>query len=91
MNPPWRSVLTGATSPFIRLGTLEDFKRFVRKAETLGLEVALDLAYQCSPDHPYVKNIPMVPGVRMVPFSTRKPAEKISKISILWISPRSMA
>lgn len=40
------------------LGTLEDFKRFVKKAESLGLEVALDLAYQCSPDHPYVKDHP---------------------------------
>jgi starch synthase (maltosyl-transferring) len=41
-----------------QLGTLEDFKRLVRKAETLGIEVALDLAYQCSPDHPYVKEHP---------------------------------
>ncbi len=40
------------------LGTLDDFKRFVRKARELGLEVALDLAYQCSPDHPYVKQHP---------------------------------
>ena len=40
------------------LGTVEDFKRFVKKAESLGLEVALDLAYQCSPDHPYVKEHP---------------------------------
>ena len=48
----------GHKSVHPRLGTLEDFKRFVRKAETLGLEVALDLAYQCSPDHPYVKEHP---------------------------------
>ena len=40
------------------LGTLDDFKRLVRKAETLGIEVALDLAFQCSPDHPYVKEHP---------------------------------
>ncbi|MBT3149636.1 DUF3416 domain-containing protein, partial [Streptomyces sp. CHD11] len=32
-----------------RLGTLEDFTRFVRQANTLGLEIALDLALQCSP------------------------------------------
>ena len=38
-----------------RLGTLEDFKSFVSRAKQLGLEVALDLAYQCAPDHPYVK------------------------------------
>jgi len=40
------------------LGTIEDFTAFVKKAEGLGLEVALDLAYQCSPDHPYVKDHP---------------------------------
>ena len=38
-----------------RLGTLEDFKRLLAQAKQLGLEVALDLAYQCAPDHPYVK------------------------------------
>ena len=48
----------GHKSVHPRLGPLEDFKRFVRKADTLGLEVALDLAYQCSPDHPYVKEHP---------------------------------
>jgi starch synthase (maltosyl-transferring) len=40
------------------LGTVEDFNRFVEKAESLGIEIALDLAYQCSPDHPYVKEHP---------------------------------
>ena len=38
-----------------KLGTLEDFKQFVARAKKSGLEVALDLAYQCAPDHPYVK------------------------------------
>ncbi|MGH9545497.1 MAG: alpha-1,4-glucan--maltose-1-phosphate maltosyltransferase [Terriglobales bacterium] len=38
-----------------QLGTLEDFKRLQSRAKQLGLEVALDLAYQCAPDHPYVK------------------------------------
>ncbi len=40
------------------LGTLEDFDRFVASAARLGLEVAIDLAYQCSPDHPYVQAHP---------------------------------
>ena len=40
------------------LGTLEDFRSLVGKAEALGIEVALDLAFQCSPDHPYVKEHP---------------------------------
>ena len=41
-----------------RLGTLEDFDRLVAKAREHGLEIAMDLAYQCSPDHPYVKEHP---------------------------------
>jgi len=41
-----------------QLGTLEDFRQLVRKAKENGLEIALDLAYQCSPDHPYVKEHP---------------------------------
>jgi len=40
------------------LGTLEDFDRFVARARELGLEVALDFAIQCSPDHPYVREHP---------------------------------
>ncbi len=40
------------------LGTLEDFRRLVRKAEGYGIEIALDLAYQCSQDHPWVKEHP---------------------------------
>jgi starch synthase (maltosyl-transferring) len=41
-----------------QLGTLEECRRFVAKAREFGLEVALDLAFQCSPDHPYVKDHP---------------------------------
>jgi starch synthase (maltosyl-transferring) len=40
------------------LGTLEDFRAFVARADELGLEVALDLALQCSPDHPWVTEHP---------------------------------
>jgi starch synthase (maltosyl-transferring) len=40
------------------LGTLEDFGDFVREAEANGLEVAIDLALQCSPDHPWVREHP---------------------------------
>ena len=38
-----------------QLGTLQDFKQLLSRARQLGLEVALDLAYQCAPDHPYVQ------------------------------------
>ena len=37
------------------LGTLDDFRWFREQAERQGLEIALDLAYQVSPDHPYAK------------------------------------
>ena len=40
------------------LGTLEDFDAFVARATELGLEVALDLALQAAPDHPWVKTNP---------------------------------
>jgi starch synthase (maltosyl-transferring) len=40
------------------LGSVKDFDAFVAIARRLGLEVALDLAYQCSPDHPYVQDHP---------------------------------
>lgn len=40
------------------LGSFTDFRYFVRKAKKLGLEVALDLALQCSPDHPWVQEHP---------------------------------
>ncbi|WP_344398140.1 DUF3459 domain-containing protein, partial [Streptomyces longisporus] len=41
-----------------QLGTLEDFAWFVRQAAQHGLEVALDFALQCSPDHPWVHKHP---------------------------------
>jgi len=40
------------------LGTLHDFRDFVQAAHGAGLEVALDYALQCSPDHPYVRERP---------------------------------
>ena len=40
------------------LGTLADFKKLLKQAESHGIELALDLAFQCSPDHPYVKEHP---------------------------------
>ncbi|HMQ31309.1 MAG TPA: alpha-amylase family glycosyl hydrolase, partial [Chloroflexaceae bacterium] len=40
------------------LGTLEEFRALVRAAREHGIEVALDNAFQCSPDHPYVREHP---------------------------------
>jgi len=41
-----------------QLGTLEDFRRLVRAAREKGLELALDFAIQCSPDHPWLREHP---------------------------------
>ncbi len=48
----------GHLSVHPELGTLADFDHFRARAEELGLEVALDLAFQCSPDHPWVREHP---------------------------------
>ena len=40
------------------LGNLDDFRQLVGEAKRLGIDIALDIAYQCSPDHPYVTEHP---------------------------------
>jgi starch synthase (maltosyl-transferring) len=40
------------------LGTLEDFKKLVGEAHKFGIDIAMDIAFQCAPDHPYVKDHP---------------------------------
>ncbi|HSS71749.1 MAG TPA: maltotransferase domain-containing protein, partial [Casimicrobiaceae bacterium] len=57
---PWAigSELGGHKAIHPELGTLRDFKRLVASARKLGIEVALDIALQCAPDHPYVKAHP---------------------------------
>ena len=40
------------------LGTMEDFERLVGEAGRRGMQIALDIAFQCSPDHPYVREHP---------------------------------
>ena len=48
----------GHTAIHPDLGSLEDFAFFGQRARELGLEVALDLAFQCAPDHPWVTEHP---------------------------------
>jgi len=48
----------GHTAIHPELGTLDDFRSLVRAAEERGIAVALDLAYQASPDHPWVREHP---------------------------------
>jgi starch synthase (maltosyl-transferring) len=57
---PWAigSTEGGHTAIEPGLGTLDDFDRFVDTAAHLGLEIALDIAFQASPDHPWVHEHP---------------------------------
>jgi starch synthase (maltosyl-transferring) len=57
---PWAigSAAGGHKAIHPELGTLEDFKRLLVKAGELGMEIALDIAFQCTPDHPYVHEHP---------------------------------
>jgi len=57
---PWAigSEAGGHTAIHPQLGTLEDFRSLVAAAQEHEIELALDIAFQCSPDHPYVKEHP---------------------------------
>jgi starch synthase (maltosyl-transferring) len=48
----------GHTAIHPELGTLEDFHRLLARARDLKIEIALDIAFQCSPDHPWVTEHP---------------------------------
>src|SRR5690606_33925301 len=48
----------GHKSILPELGTLEDFRSLVKRAGEHGIRIALDIAFQCAPDHPYVKEHP---------------------------------
>jgi starch synthase (maltosyl-transferring) len=60
VGSPWAigSAEGGHKSILPQLGSLEDFKRLNARARGLGLEIALDIAFQCAPDHPYVEAHP---------------------------------
>jgi starch synthase (maltosyl-transferring) len=60
VGSPWAigSPEGGHTAVEPGLGTIEDFDRFVQTASRLGLEIALDIAFQASPDHPWVREHP---------------------------------
>src|SRR5579875_1406903 len=48
----------GHTAIHPQLGTLEDFQKLLQSVKKFGMEIALDIAFQCSPDHPWVKEHP---------------------------------
>jgi starch synthase (maltosyl-transferring) len=57
---PWAigSALGGHKAIHPELGTLEDFHHLIQAAAQYGIELALDIAFQCAPDHPYVSEHP---------------------------------
>ncbi len=59
------------------LGTMEDFRTLLTKAREHGIEIAMDIAFQCSPDHPYVKEHPE--WFRWLPDGTVQYAENPPK------------
>jgi starch synthase (maltosyl-transferring) len=60
VGSPWAigSALGGHDAVHPELGTMDDFDAFVAAAKELDLEVALDFALQCAPDHPWVTSHP---------------------------------
>jgi starch synthase (maltosyl-transferring) len=57
---PWAigSKEGGHQSVHPQLGTLKDFQNLLKEAQKYDIEIALDIAFQCSPDHPFVKKHP---------------------------------
>ena len=79
VGSPWAigSAEGGHTAIHPQLGTLDDFDHLVAAGRQHDIEVALDLAFQCSPDHPYTRNHPE--WFRMRPDGTIQYAENPPK------------
>ncbi|UPQ78730.1 alpha-1,4-glucan--maltose-1-phosphate maltosyltransferase [Flavobacterium azooxidireducens] len=60
VGSPWGigSKFGGHKSTHPELGTIDEFKALVKKAQSMGIEIAMDYALQAAPDHPYVKDFP---------------------------------
>lgn len=76
---PWAvgAVEGGHKAVHPELGNLEDFRRLLNAAREHGLELALDIALQCSPDHPYLREHPQ--WFRWHPDGTIRHAENPPK------------
>jgi len=79
VGSPWAigAAEGGHTAIHPQLGTLADFRKLIAQARVFGISIALDLAFQCSPDHPYVKEHPE--WFRMWPDNTIQYAENPPK------------
>jgi starch synthase (maltosyl-transferring) len=60
VGSPWAigSQFGGHRDIHPELGTIDDFKQLIKKADKLGIEIAMDFALQAAPDHPWVKAHP---------------------------------
>jgi len=60
VGSPWAigSAEGGHKDILPQLGDLQDFRRLLAKARDQGIEIAMDIAFQCAPDHPYVTQHP---------------------------------
>ncbi len=60
VGSPWAigAAAGGHRAVHLQLGTLDDFRRLVSRAQDYGIDIALDMAFQASPDHPYVREHP---------------------------------
>jgi starch synthase (maltosyl-transferring) len=76
------------------LGTLADFDRFVAAAVSHGIEIALDYALQCSPDHPYVREHPEWFTVRpdgSIKYAENPPKKYQDIVNFNWFGPHAPA
>jgi starch synthase (maltosyl-transferring) len=84
----------GHTAVEPSLGTLEDFDRFVAGANALGIEIALDYALQCSPDHPYVREHPEWFTFRpdgSIQYAENPPKKYQDIVNFNWFGPGAAA
>ncbi|HEX7095742.1 MAG TPA: alpha-1,4-glucan--maltose-1-phosphate maltosyltransferase [Acidimicrobiales bacterium] len=79
VGSPWAigSEAGGHTAVHPELGTIDDVRALVAEAERYGIEIAIDLAFQCSPDHPWVREHPE--WFRRLPDGSIQPAENPPK------------
>jgi starch synthase (maltosyl-transferring) len=93
---PWAigNVTGGHMAVEPALGTLDDFDRFVAAAGAQGLEVALDYALQCSPDHPYVREHPEWFTFRpdgSIKYAENPPKKYQDIVNFNWFGPHAPA
>ena len=84
----------GHTAVEPALGTLDDFERFVRAARAHGIEIALDYALQCSPDHPYLRAHPEWFTVRpdgSIKYAENPPKKYQDIVNFNWYGPHAPA